>query len=54
MFSGRYIDILLRQVDKHARCERIQDPDGPEKRLLEFFKREELCAIFACCSIVDD
>ena len=54
MLAGQYINYLWRQVDKYIAGVRIHDPSAPDDRLLGEFTKDELQAIFAYVSVLDD
>lgn len=54
MLAGQYTNYLWRQVDKYIAGIRIHDPSAPDDRLLGEFTKDELQAIFAYVSVLDD
>jgi cytochrome c553 len=54
MLAGQYTNYLQRQVEKYIKGIRIHDEDDPENELLAEFTHDELEAIFAFLSAVDD
>jgi len=54
MLAGQYTNYLWRQVDKYIAGIRIHDPSAPDDRLLAEFTKDELQAILAYVSVLDD
>jgi cytochrome c553 len=54
MLAGQYTNYLQRQVAKYLKGIRIHDLDDPDDELLAEFTAQELEAVFAYLSVIDD
>ncbi len=54
MLAGQYTNYLQRQITKYIKGIRLHDEDDPEEEFFKSFTHEEMEAIFAYLSIIDD